>query len=273
METIKVFPVSSVKTYLYRTWFLTWCPSLDAPWRPRQILRLPAMFHRPLSHLLLPLAGLVLAATVPVHAQLAAKSPFTSANAPDAASPTANAPLEFRGYMETSEGVQFRIYDPAKKTGIWVKANERNSEFGLLVKEHDLDKETLTVEHQGKPLTLSQRKSKVVSSGSAALAVPPAAAVAATPNVLPAVTQAVVLNPTPADEQRRLDAVAAEVARRRALRQQAEQQTAPGAAPQPTMAPGVQPAGNFQAAPQPMIQPQGGPGNVPGRGPNQATPR
>lgn len=229
------------------------------------------MSHRLLLHSLVPLAALVLAGAAPAQAQLAAKSPFTSANAPDAASPTANAPLEFRGYMETSEGVQFRIYDPAKKTGIWVKANERNSEFGLTVKEHDLDKETLTVEHQGKPLTLSQRKSKVVSSGSAALAMPPAAVAAATPNVLPAVTQAVVLNPTPADEQRRLDAVAAEVARRRALRQQAEQQSTPGAAPQPTMAPGVQPAGNFQPAPLPTVQPQGGPGNV--RGPNPAAPR
>jgi hypothetical protein len=230
------------------------------------------MFHRLLPLPLIPLAGLALVAAVPVQAQLAAKSPFTSATAPDTAGPTANAPLEFRGYMETSEGVQFRIYDPAKKTGIWVKANERNPDLELTVKQHDLDKETLTVEHQGKPLTLSQRKSKVVSSGNAALAVPPPAA-ASTPNVLPAVTQAVVLNPTPADEQRRLDAVAAEVARRRALRQQAEQQSAPGAAPAPTMAPGVQPAGNFQAAPQPAVQPQGGPGGVPGRGPSQPAPR
>jgi hypothetical protein len=55
-------------------------------------------------------------------------------------------------------------------------------------------------------------------------------------NVPVAVTQAVVLNPTPADEARRLDAVAAEVQRRRALRDQAAQQnnqgvTAPVAAP------------------------------------------
>ena len=57
-------------------------------------------------------------------------------------------------------------------------------------------------------------------------------------NVPPAVTQAVVVNPTPADEQRRLEAVASEVARRRALREQASQQvntppSVPMAQPQP----------------------------------------
>lgn len=221
--------------------------------------------HRLSPTFLIPLAGLALAAALPVQAQLAAKSPFTSASGGQAASATANAPLEFRGYMKTSEGVQYRLYDPAKKTGIWVKANEKNPDLDVTVKQHDADKETLTIEHQGKALTLAQRKSKVVSSGSAALAVPPALAAAApTANVLPAVTQAVVLNPTPADEQRRLDAVAAEVARRRALRQQAEQQTPPGGASQPATTPGVQlqPAGNFQAAPQPAAPVQGGPENV-----------
>jgi len=52
-------------------------------------------------------------------------------------------------------------------------------------------------------------------------------------NVAPAVTQSVVVNPTPADEQRRLEAVAAEVARRRALREQASQQVSQGVVPTP----------------------------------------
>jgi len=39
------------------------------------------------------------------------------------------------------------------------------------------------------------------------------------------------LNPTPADEQRRLEAVATEVRRRRALREQASIQAAQGVAP------------------------------------------
>ena len=164
----------------------------------------------------------------------------------------------------------YRIYDPAKKAGTWVKANERNPEFEVVVKQHDNDQKTLTIEYQGKTLTLAERESKVVSSGAPVQPMPaPVAPVQS--NVSPAVTQTVVLNPTPADEQRRLDAVAAEVARRRALREQASQQINPGATPQlnvpqPVPVP-VQPQGNYQPVPQRnYVQPMNQ-GNQPGRGP------
>jgi len=57
----------------------------------------------------------------------------------------------------------------------------------------------------------------------AAPAAPPPSVAPAGPaiTVTPAVTQTVMVNPSPADEQRRLEAVAAEVNRRRALREQA----------------------------------------------------
>jgi hypothetical protein len=200
-------------------------------------------------------------------AQIAAKSPFMPPQANNAAGPTAGAPLEFRGSMVTSEGTLYRIYDPAKKVGVWVKLNERNSDFDVLIKQHDDGQKTLAIEHQGKALTLAERESKVVSSGSAAAAVPPPIAPPVS-NVSPAVTQAVVLNPTPADEQRRLDAVAAEVARRRAMREQATQQITQGGAPQvvlpqpaqnqvqPQRIPQQQPAGNYQQ-PSPVGTPRG----------------
>lgn len=181
-------------------------------------------------------------------AQIAAKSPFMPPQTANTAGPTAGAPLEYRGFIETSSGRQIRIYDPAKKVGTWVKLNERNPEFELTAKEHDIAQKTLTVELQGKTLTLAERESKIVSSGAAGAAVPPPVLNPAQSNVAPAVTQAVVLNPTPADEQRRLDAVAAEVARRRAMREQATQQITQGAAPQTAVAPAGQPAaaGNYQ---------------------------
>jgi len=47
----------------------------------------------------------------------------------------------------------------------------------------------------------------------------------------------VVLNPSPADEQRRLEAVASEVARRRAMREQATQQIGQGGIPPPNLPP------------------------------------
>lgn len=178
--------------------------------------------------------ALTFGAVDPLCAQLASKSPFLPPQAAAAAGPTAGAPIEYRAYMSTSEGMLFRIYDPAKKAGTWVKLNERNSDLDVLVKQSDDSHATITVEHGGKTLTLAARESKVVSAGSApAMPAPPVAAA----NVPAAVTQAVVLNPTPADEQRRLEAVAAEVARRRALREQATQNVNQSAQSQPQRTP------------------------------------
>jgi hypothetical protein len=169
----------------------------------------------------------------PVAAQVAAKSPFMPVAGAAAGSPTAAAPLEFRAYMDVGGGLQFRLFDPAKKAGVWVKLNERNAEFEVIAKQHDDAQKTLVVEHQGRTLTLAMRESKVVSAGSAGQMAPPTVPMPQPANVAPAVTQTVVLNPTPADEAKRLEAVAAEVARRRALREQASQQAGQGAMPAP----------------------------------------
>ena len=208
------------------------------------------------------LAGITLAVSAQLNGQIAAKSPFLPPQSATTTGPTAGAPLEYRGYMETSDGTLFRIYDPSKKASTWVKVNERNADFGVMAKQYDEGQKTLTIEYQGKTLTLAERESKVVSSGAAAAAMPPPLAVPVQSNVAPAVTQSVVLNPTPADEQRRLDAVAAEVARRRALREQATQQLGQGMTPQvnvpassqPQLSP--QPQRNFQPLPQAPYQQQ-----------------
>ena len=181
-----------------------------------------------------------------VSAQVAAKSPFMPAIGPgSAAAPTAGAPLEFRGYMDVGDGVQFRLFDPAKKAGVLVRLNEKSAEFDVVAKQHDALAKTLVIEHQGRTLTLAMRESKVVSSGSAGQMLPPPPVLAApggAANMSPAVSQSVVLNPSPADEQRRLEAVASEVARRRAMRDQATQQIGQGGMPPPN--PPTNPGGN-----------------------------
>lgn len=183
-------------------------------------------------------------------AQPVAVSPFLPPAAANSAVPTAGAPLEFRGFMETSEGQRFRLYDPAGKKGSWVKLNERDPALDVVVKQFNSEPnaETLVVEHQGRTLTLAQRVAKVVSAGAAVQNLPPPAM----SNVPTAVTQSVVVNPTPADEARRLEAVASEVARRRALREQAAQQITQGvplapqvAAPQPQQPQRSQGAQNY----------------------------
>src|SRR5581483_456019 len=150
-------------------------------------------FGRPL------LVALALLAAGPAFAQLAANSPFISAGGGTAA-PTQNAPLEYRGMMTTLEGqVQYRIYDPARKAGIWLKLNEHNADFGVVAKQYDSEHNTLAVEHQGQTLTLAERVAKTINSGAA----PQIAAAPPPPNnpMLPSVTQSVAVNPTPAQEQ------------------------------------------------------------------------
>ena len=194
----------------------------------------------------LALAGLARLAAVKSAAQ-PSSSPFLPHSVAVANAPTAGAPIEFRGFMETSEGMRFRLYDPARKAGVWVKLNERDPTLDVVAKQFVPEGESLVVEHQGRTLTLAQRVSKVVSSGSAAqnMAPPPPQM----SNVPQAVTQAVVVNPTPADEARRLEAVASEVARRRALREQVSQQGNPPPVPPQQMQP-RQPPNNLPSAGQ-----------------------
>ena len=160
-------------------------------------------------------------------AQLAAVSPFApTQTAAAVGAPTPGAPLEFRGTMESAEGTLFCIRDPARKAGAWVKLNEREPTLDFVVKQHEGsgDNDTVVVEQGGRSFTLPLHSAKVVSSGAAGNLAPPPPMPQYIPNVPPAVINSVVVNPTPADEQRRLEAVAAEVARRRALREQATQQ-------------------------------------------------
>lgn len=182
-------------------------------------MRLPFVYLRCLM-----LGGIVLAWGGRAGAQLTSASPFLPPQGSVAAAPTQSAPLEFRGFIETGSGVRYRIYDPAKKAGTWAAVNERDPAFGIVVKNYDAERKVLVVEHEGRTLTLPERESKVVSSGAAPQMVVPPPMPMPAPNVNAAVQQTAVINPTPADEQRRLEAVAAEVARRRALREQAAQQ-------------------------------------------------
>ena len=207
-------------------------------------------------------AGLVLVAAVHTRAELAASSPFLPTPGSGGATPTAGAPLEFRGLIDMpDEGLRVRIYDPAKKVGAFLRVNERDPSLDLVVKQYDAAHDTATVEFHGQTLVLQMHESKVTSAG------------AAMPNIpmggvpMPGVTaQPVALNPTPLDDQRRLEAVAAEVARRRALREQAAQQVIQGI-PSPQqqqqqqqmmMLPPPQPQQNIQPqnanAPQPRVQ-------------------
>jgi hypothetical protein len=183
------------------------------------VLRAPVF---PCLWLALGLAGILRAAP-----PIASRSPFLPPeNAPVEKNEAGAAALEFRGFVDVGGGKQFRLFDPAKKQGAWVRLNERSPEFEAVIRQHNENEESVSVELQGRTVTLTMRKAKILADAAAAAPPPGVAPAGPAITVTPAVTQTVMVNPSPADEQRRLEAVAAEVNRRRALREQAMRQSA-----------------------------------------------
>jgi hypothetical protein len=154
---------------------------------------------------------------------LVAESPFVLKQAEDAApAATENATVEFRGMIATKEGIFFGLYDRAKNLGAWVRQDDKGADFK--VSNYDAAGDLITVDYQGQKFTLPLSSSKIG---------------AAAPTPLPVVNATPVPgNPVTAvpgarsSDQQRLESVAAEVRRRRALRQAA----ATGAAAQPAPA-------------------------------------
>jgi hypothetical protein len=139
---------------------------------------------------------------------LVAESPFMPKQDANNAAPVAteNAAVEFRGLISTKEGVLFGLYDRTRNVGAWVGEKDKGSDF--TVRSYDAAADMVTVDYQGQKYTLPLSTSRI------ATAAPSAVPVVAKPNGQPA-QQAVA---KPADATR-LESVAAEVRRRRALRQ------------------------------------------------------
>jgi hypothetical protein len=150
------------------------------------------------------------ALAVRARADLAPTSPFLPANATATLAGTSgpSGPIELRGIMATSDGTQYCIHDSAHKRDTWVGLNEPGHDF--TVKTADPGADRISVEYQGRILRLDLHTAKVASSGTAG---PPA--ITANPGI--------GANPSPMDEQKRLDAVAQEVRRRRMERERAAQ--------------------------------------------------
>lgn len=179
---------------------------------------------------------------VHARAQLAANSPFLPAPGTAAAAPAENNPIELRGIMALGRAARFCIYDTARRTSVWAGLDEAGYDF--TIKAQDLAHDSVTVVQGGRTFTLALRETKVASAGQA---VGPMPQPMPGPGGQSPITQSVVLNPTPADEQQRLDAVSAEVRRRRALREQASVQSVQGG-PQPVAPP---------AGPAPQVEQPG----------------
>jgi hypothetical protein len=140
---------------------------------------------------------------------LVAESPFMPKQEANNTAPVAteNASVEFRGLISTKEGVLFGLYDRTRNVGAWVREKDKGSDF--TVRSYDAAADMVTVDYQGQKYTLPLSTSRI------ATAAPSAVPVVVKPAQGGAPQQAVA---KPADATR-LESVAAEVRRRRALRQ------------------------------------------------------
>jgi len=145
--------------------------------------------------------------------ELTPNSPFAppSNNADTGATP-ANSPLELRGILATPDGYKFNVCDQAGHLNVWIGLNATGQPF--VVRSHDVAHSRVTVEYQGRELTLSLALPEIMS----------------TPMPMPQVggimppRQREPENASPQDERMRLEHIAEEIRRRRALRAAAQQQ-------------------------------------------------
>lgn len=156
-------------------------------------------------------AALALAPLLRAEPKLADASPFLPADGAGAAA-AESTPLELRGIMQDGDGYRFSIYDPVKKSGQWVRLNEPGHDF--TVKTHDVAGDAVTLDFQGRTLTLALHAAKVV-------ALAPPAAPAADTGQYPAGPHPAGIRGRPAtpEEQARFNRAVEEIARRRAARE------------------------------------------------------
>ena len=188
------------------------------------------MIRRPLiaaTLLLVPLLHPAAGLAAPANLEsLLQNSPFgnpaaaAGGNRPDAT-------LEFRGVLLDRGEPFFSLYETSSHSSLWVGLNEPGNPFK--VQGYDRDKGTVTVEYQSRTLILPLKQAKII-------ALAPVQPAAPNPNMPggpsgPMVTgapgtggpQPMATLGTPSEDAARLSAIAEEIRRRRALRQQSPQ--------------------------------------------------
>jgi hypothetical protein len=116
--------------------------------------------------------------------------------------------LEFRGVISSSDGTLFGLYDRTRNQGAWVRQNEKGADFNVLA--YDAANAVVTVDYQGQKLSLALSSAKVETAAPSLIPT-----IAAAPLAAPATPAVNGANPA---DQRKLESIAAEVRRRRALR-------------------------------------------------------
>tara|TARA_R110002111_G_scaffold186453_1_gene252338 strand:- start:96 stop:662 length:567 start_codon:yes stop_codon:yes gene_type:complete len=140
--------------------------------------------------------------------------PTASSQAVEQAAPVENAEFQFCGTFGDGAEKRFLIYNKTMNRSTWLKIGEEGPD-GLFVDNYSFDNASVVVRQGNQTLNLALQAA-TITPGAARSAAP--VQLAGNSNDLVTTVRA---NPTPADERQRLEAVAAEVRRRRALRQNA----------------------------------------------------
>ncbi len=162
------------------------------------------------------------ASSLPSLQNLVQNSPFGTAT-PVGQAAAAAGPLEFRGTFVDRGERFFSLLDTGSRRAEWVSLKESGHPY--TVKSYDPDSETVTLDYQGRSMSLKLRTARIT-----AMAMPPPQAATPQPTVVvaPGTNVGPGVNPAPSStEAQRLAQVAEEIRRRRALRQQAQQQPQP----------------------------------------------
>src|SRR5580693_5419445 len=144
--------------------------------------------------------------------ELTSTSPFLppNSNADTDATP-ANSPLELHGILDTPDGYKFNLCDPSGHINVWTGLNAAGQPF--VVRTHDVAHSRVTVEYQGRELTLSLAQPKITPMSMQQQFMP----------MTQPMMQPGGLNANPTNAQR-LQLIQAEVRRRQALRAGMQQQ-------------------------------------------------
>ena len=157
------------------------------------------------------------------------RSPFGPSGAVAGTVPVAEAgTLEFRGMVVDQGGTAYSVFDASANRGFWLREGENGP---IRIKSYQADDNILEVDQGGRAVKLQLKRATIQAGAAIAMAPKPAVVNNAQPGgAAPAAAVAA--------DARRLEAVAAEVRRRRALRNAAaNNQPAPATPP----APGAQP--------------------------------
>jgi hypothetical protein len=163
------------------------------------------------------------AATDPLES-LVKDSPFLPVAASGAAAGQSG-PLELRGVIMERGSYSFSLYDLNSKESFWVGLNETG--FPVVVRSYDASSDTVTVEQQGRVLSLTLAAARTMAANPAMAPQPAPGAsggpmpqqTTGTPGNGP--TQQFAVGPVPSsvtpDEAQRLQRIADEIRRRRAV--------------------------------------------------------